>query len=124
MTALATVRTDLYDVLTAATVDAQVYRHRQTNYQYPAFVVGWPQSLDFRAAMGGQRDFVIDVLVAVEVVDGDSSDDLLSELLEGAVTAIETEPQWDIQPATDFSEELTADGRVIIWCRLPVVVYA
>jgi hypothetical protein len=74
--------------------------------------------------MGDTRDYVIDVYVAVEVTDDDSCDDLLSELLDAAVVALLANEAWDVQPATDFGEELAADGRAIITCRLPVAVFA
>jgi hypothetical protein len=123
VTSLASVRTDLYTALYAIGT-ATTYRRRQTNYQYPALIVGWPQSMDVRAAMGGIRDFVIDVHVGVEVFDDDSSDDLLSDLLEDAVSALQDDSQWDIHPVTDFGEDLTADNRVILWCRIPVAVFS
>jgi hypothetical protein len=122
VTALATVRTDLYDALAALDV-AQTYRRRLTNYQYPAYVVGWPQEMDVRAAQGDVRDFVIDVYVAVEVTDDESCDDLLSDLLEAAVEALLANGQWDVQPATDFGEELVGE-RTVVSCRLPVAVFA
>jgi hypothetical protein len=119
---LATARTDIYQVLEDLGT-ANTYRRRQTDYEFPAFVVGWPESLDFRPAMAGARDFVINVDVAVEVSDDSSSDDRLSELLEGAVEALLVATNWDVRPATDFGEALDSAGRVIIWCRLPVAVF-
>ena len=123
MTTLADVRGELFDTLDALGV-AQVYRHRIADYQYPAYVVGWPQLLDVRPAMGTQRDFVIEVFVAVEVTDDASCDDLLSELLEGAVVAMQENAYWDVQPAVEFEEASVADGRSIITCLLPVAVFA
>lgn len=120
---LATVRASIAGKLSALGV-AETYRRRQKNFQFPAFVVGWPESLDFRPAMADARDFVIDVYVGVESVEDDSSDDLLSDLLESASVALAAEPGWDVRPATDFGEELMADSRTIIWCRLPVMVLA
>lgn len=124
-TLLATVRQDLFDTLDAAVSDiASVYRHRQRNYQYPAVIVGWPQTMDVRPSMGDPRDFVIQIDIGVEVVDEDSSDDLLSELLEAAVTALLAGgAQRDVQPVEDFGEVLGNDDRVFMWCRLPVAVY-
>jgi hypothetical protein len=121
---LAQTRTALATALDALSDDAQVYRRNQANYQYPAVLIGWPQSLDFRPTMGGPRDYVIDVYVAVEVGDDDSSDDLLSELMESAVAILLANDSWDVQPATDFAEQLLADNRVTLSCRLPVAVYA
>jgi hypothetical protein len=123
MTSLADVRSTLYDTLDAVGT-ATTYKRRQTNLQFPAYLVGWPQSMDVRPDMGGARDYVIDVFAGVEVVDDDSSDDELSALLEAAVEAILELDAHDVQPATDFGEEVTADGRTIIWCRLPVAVFA
>ena len=122
-TSLATARTSIATAL-AGIATANHYRRRQTNYQYPCIVVGWPQSMDVRPTMGDTRDFTIDVIIGVEVVDDDSSDDLLSSLLETTVTALLTAAAWDVQPATDFGEELLGDNRTIIWCRLPVAVLA
>jgi hypothetical protein len=122
-TLLAEVRTDLFDALAALGM-AQTYRRRTPNYEYPAYIVGWPQSMNVRPAMGDPRDFVIDVYVGVEVTDDESCDDLLSELLEAAVTALQATAHWDVQPATDFGEGVTADGRAIIGCRLPVAVWS
>jgi hypothetical protein len=120
---LATARADLYDVLDGIGL-ATTYKRRQTNLQFPASLVGWPQSMDVRPAMGDLRDYVIDVFAGVETVEDDSSDDQLSALLEAAVDAILALEAHDVQPATDFGEEVTADGRTIIWCRLPVAVFA
>ena len=123
MTTLATVRSDLYDALNDADLGA-VYRTRQTNYDFPAIVVGWPQSMDVRPAMGTPRDFVIDVHIGVEVHDADGADELLSILLEAAVVALQDNKAWDVQPITDFGEDITSDQRVLLWCRLPVAVFA
>lgn len=120
-TSLATVRSDIEAALLS--LDAQVYRQRQTDYKFPAIVVGWPQSMDLRASMGGARDFIIDVQVGVEVGDDASSDELLENLLEDAVEALTSDKSWDVQPITDFANELTSDGRVILWCRMPVAVF-
>lgn len=121
-TSLAAARTALFDAL--STVDGvQVYRHRVQNFQYPAMVVGWPTSLDVRADMGFARDFVIDVDVAVEVIDPESSDELLSDLLEQAVEALQGDSAWDVRPVTNFGEQLLADDRTIVWCRLPVAMF-
>lgn len=123
-TALSTVRSDLHAALDALGV-AQTYRRHLINYQYPAYIVGWPQEIDFRAAMGDYpRDFVISVFVGVEVTDDESCDALLEDLLEAAVEVLQANDQWDVQPATDFSEGATQDGRVIIGCRLPVAVFS
>jgi hypothetical protein len=122
-TTLAAARGALYTACASVTT-AQRYKTRQTNYQYPAIVIGWPQSMDMRPAMGDQRDFVIDVGIAVEVTDDEGSDDTLSGLLESVVTAFSATGTWDVQPATDFGEELIADGRVVIWCRVPVAIYS
>ena len=123
MTTLAQVRTDLYDVLADLHV-AQVYRWRLTDYQTPAYVVGWPQSMDVRPAMADVRDFIVDVFVAVEMTDDASADDLLSDLLDQAVAAVLEVPEWDVQPVTDFGVEQASDGRAVLTCRLPVTVLA
>lgn len=123
-TTLATARGNVYTTLASALTNCNPYKRRQTNYQYPCFVVGWPQEFDARPAMGDQRDFVLDVFFAVEVTEDDSSDDLLSSILDSAVTAIQTDKSWDAQPATDFGEQQTQDDRTVIWCRLPVSVLA
>ena len=123
-TALAAVRTDLYDALSTGR-RVQIYRHRQETTSIPAIVVGWPQSMDVRPAMGDPRDFVIDVFVAVEVTDPESSDDLLSDLLEAGGDGAAGRSEWDVQPVTDFVEEQPlGDGRVVMRCRLPVAVFA
>ena len=124
MSSLADVRTDLFDLLSTVSDDVNVYRRRQTNYQYPALMIGWPQSMDVRAAMGSVRTFVLDVIIGVESTDDDSSDDDLSDLLEETVNVILDGSEWDVEPATDFGEELTADNRVILSCRLPVAVFS
>jgi hypothetical protein len=121
-TLLTTLRADLFDSLSTIGT-ANTYRRRRTNYEFPALIVGWPQTMDFRPEMGGARDFVIDVIIGIEVSDEDSSDDQLSDLIEEAVAVLQDVAQWDVQPATDFGEELTGDNRVIIWCRLPVAVF-
>lgn len=123
-TTLATARGNLSTTLSAAITTANHYKRRQVNYQYPTVVVGWPQEYDVRPAMGDARDFTLDVFVGVEVTDDDSSDDLLSSLLESAVTALLTNDDWDVQPATDFGEQQTQDDRTVIWCRLPVSILA
>lgn len=123
VTTLATARTSIATALAGITT-AQIYRRRQTNYQYPAIVVGWPQSLDVRPTQGDARDIALDVFVGCEVTDDDSTDDLLSSLLESVVAALLLTAAWDVQPATDFGEAPTDDNRVIIWCRLPVLMLA
>jgi hypothetical protein len=121
-TALTGVRADLYDVLAALDV-AQVYKRRAVNYEFPAFIVGWPQEIDFRAVMGTPRDSVVDVFVEVEVTDEDSADEQLEELLEAAVGTLLLVNNYDVEPATDFAEFATADGRTVMGCRLPVRVF-
>jgi hypothetical protein len=121
-TTLTAVRTDLYDNLAALEV-AQVYKRRATNFEFPAFIVGWPAEVDFSAAMGAPRDFVIDVFVEVEVTDEDSADETLEELIEAAVVSLMTIDTYHVRPATDFTESSTADGRTVIGCRLPVAVF-
>lgn len=123
-TALSTVRTSIATTLASAITTAQVYRRRQTNPHCPCLVIGWPDEFDFRPTLGaGERDITIPVWVGVEVADDDSSDDLLSSLMESAVTALQTSA-WDVQPATNFGEAVTDDGRTIIWAALPVAVFA
>jgi hypothetical protein len=121
-TSLTAVRTDLYDNLAALEV-AQVYKRRATNYEFPAFIVGWPAEVDFAAAMGEPRDFVVDVFVEVEVTDEDSADETLEELLDAAVASLSTIDTYHVRPVTDFQESQTLDGRVVIGCRLPVKVF-
>jgi hypothetical protein len=121
-TTLAEVRSSVFVALSEIE-SAQTYRTRRTSYQYPALIVGWPQSMDFRPDMGTGRDVVLDIGVACEVTDDESSDDALSDLLEEAVAALQSPDNWDVQPATDFGEELLGDGRVVIWCRLPLAVW-
>lgn len=122
-TTLATARAAAATALSAITT-AQTYRRRQTNYQYPCFVVGWPTEYDARPTMGDTRDFTVNVWVACEVTDDDSTDDLLSSLLESAVTALQANGSWDVQPITDFDEQLTDDQRTIVSCRLPLNMLA
>lgn len=124
-TALATARGNVATALASALTTANHYKRRQTNFQYPCVLVGWPQELDVRPTHGGgERDFTLDVWVACEVLDDDSSDDLLSSLLETAITALLTNTAWDVQPVTDFGEQQTQDERSVIWCRIPVLVLA
>ena len=123
-TSLATARGNVSTALASAVTSANHYKRRQTNPQFPCIVVGWPDELDVRPAFGDARDFTLSVWIGVEVGDDDSADDLLSSLLESAVTALQATSGWDVQPATDFGESLTEDGRVIVWCRLPVLVLA
>lgn len=123
-TTLATARGDIYTLLAAALTNCNGYKRRQTNYEYPCFVVGWPEEYNARPAFGGaERDFILDVFVACEVTDDDSTDDLLSSILDAAVAALQTASR-DVQPVTDFGEQQTADDRTVIWCRLPVMVLA
>jgi len=122
-TSLATARASVSTALTAAMTGCNHYRRRQTDYKYPAVVVGWPQEFNVRPTLGaGERDITLDVWVACELGDDDSTDDLLSSLLESAVTALLGTAAWDVQPVTDFGEQVTADERTVIWCRLPVAV--
>ncbi len=125
MSSLATIRTAIVTAL-AGVNTAQIYRRRQTNMQYPCLMVGWPLEFDVRAALdgGGSRDATIPVHVGVENTDDDSSDDLLSTLLESTVSALLAVSTYDVQPATDFGEGLTDDGRTIIWATIPVRVFA
>ena len=120
---LATARTALFDDLSTIE-DVEPYRHRLENYQYPCAIVGWPQSMDVRPDFVQERDYVIDVYVAVAVTDPESSDELLSELIEAVVEVLLDGSNRDVRPATDFGERLLADNRVEISCRLPVAVFA
>ena len=123
-TTLATARGDVYTLLAAALTNCNAYKRRQTNYQYPCFVVGWPQEYDPEPTLGGSdRDFTLDVFVACEVTEDDSTDDLLSSILDVAVAALQTSSRV-VHPVTDFGEQQTADDRTVIWCRLPVLVLA
>jgi hypothetical protein len=124
-TALATIRTTIATALAGVT-SANIYRRRQTNLHYPCLMIGWPTEFDVRAALdaGGSRDATIPVHVGVEVADDDSSDDLLSTILESTVTALLVNNSFDVQPATDFGEGVTDDGRTILWATLPVKVFA
>lgn len=122
-TALATARTSAYTALATITT-AQTYRRRQRNYQYPCFVVGWPVELDARPAQGEARDFTLNIYGAAEVTDDDSSDDLLSGLLDSAITKLQETAAWDVQPVTDFDEAATDDERTIIWFRIPLAILA
>jgi hypothetical protein len=123
-TTLATIRTNIATALVGVTT-ANIYRRRQTNLQYPCLMIGWPLEFDVRPAQAADpRDATIPVTVGVEVTDDDSSDDLLSSILESAVTAILANATMDVQPATDFGEALTDDGRAIIWATIPVKVLA
>jgi hypothetical protein len=125
MAELADVRLAIFDALNATGAGVNVYRRRKLDPQMPAFVVGWPQSMDVRAAQGaGIRDYVIDVNIGVQVVDDEGADEELEELIEVAVAAVLLDPSWDVQPVTDFGEEILADGRVTMWCRLPVAVHS
>jgi hypothetical protein len=125
MATLAAIRTTVATALAGVTT-AQIYRRRQTNLQYPCLMVGWPTEFDVRAALdgGGSRDATIPVHVGVESTDDDSSDDLLSTLLESTVTALLADRTIDVQPATDFGEAVTDDGRTIIWATIPARVFA
>lgn len=122
-TSLATVRASVSTALSSAMTTCNHYRRRETDYKYPAVVVGWPQEFDVRPTLGaGERDITLDVWVACEVGDDDSTDDQLSSLLESAVTALLATAAWDVRPVTDFGEQQTADERTVIWCRIPVAV--
>lgn len=122
-TALNTVRADLFTVLDTIP-DVQVYRHIQVDYKYPAILIGHPETVDVRPAMGDQRDFVIAINLAVEIVDPESSYDLLYDLLDVvAETLLAGDPGWDVRPVVNFGEEMLADNRVVSRCRLPVAVY-
>ncbi len=126
MSSLATIRTGITTALTGVTT-IQIYRRRQTNMQYPCGFVGWPLEFDVRAALdgGGSRDATIPVHIGVEAGgDDDSADDLLSATLESVVSALLAVNTYDVQPATDFGEGLTDDGRTIIWATIPVRVFA
>lgn len=125
-TSLATARGNVYTTLsTAFSTNANAYKRRQKNYQYPCFVVGWPQEFDVRPTQGGnERDFVLNVWVACESIDDESTDDALSAMLETAVTALMTNSAWDVQPAFAFNEEALDDQRSIVSCLLPVAVLA
>jgi hypothetical protein len=123
MTALATARAAVVTSLSGITT-AQVYRRRQTNYQYPCLVVGWPDEFDPRPVQGGGTldDFVLPVWVACEITDDDSSDDLLSTLLDSTVTALGSTAAWGVEPISNFGEQQSEDGRTIVWCSIPLKV--
>lgn len=122
-TALATQRTAILTALAGITT-TQKYRRRMTNPQFPCHVVGWPDEYDVRPDQSGSTTATIPVWVGVEVGDDESADDQLSGLLDSTVTALLAVAAYDVQPATDFGETLTDDGRTVVWCRLPVVVFA
>jgi hypothetical protein len=121
---LATIRTTIATALAGVTT-AQIYRRRQTNMQYPCLMIGWPLEFDVSPVVDDDpRDATMPVHVGCEVTDDDSSDDLLSSLLESAVTALNAVSSLNVMPATDFGEGQTDDGRTIIWATLPVKVLA
>lgn len=120
-TTLATTRTAVLAAMSGITT-AQKYRRRHTNYQYPAIVIGWPSDFNVRPVFGDARDVTLDVFIGVEVTDDESSDDLLSGLLESVITALQTNTTWDVQSTTQFSDELLADDRVVVWARVPLLV--
>jgi hypothetical protein len=119
-TSLATIRDDLFGVLDAVG-DAQTYRGKRTNYEYPAFVIS-PRTMDVRPAMGTPRDYIIDVLVGVEVTDEDGSEDQLDILADQVLVALQENPQWDIREA-EAGDALSADSRIISWWRIEVAVF-
>lgn len=118
---IATVRTDIADALNVID-DVEVYRYLQSDYHYPAIVVGMPRTIDVRADQGQARDVVIEVEVVCEVTDPESADITLFDLVEQVTVVLLAESAWDVQPATTGSN-LLADNRTVIWCRLPVAVF-
>lgn len=129
MATLAQIRSGL--ATACASVTAQKYRFRPDNPEYPCVVIGWPTSFDVRANQDGGRDVEIPVSCGVEVKDPESADDELSALIESTITALSAAPTLggiaytiDIAPATDFGVEVIGDERRILWCALPVLVYA
>lgn len=124
-TTLATARTNMLTALASITT-AQKYRFRSTGIMFPCYVAGWPDEIDFNPDQGGaERDFTIPLWVGAEVTDDESSDDLLSSLMESAVTALQSySSSWIVRPATSFGTETVGDDRTVIWAALPVVMYA
>jgi hypothetical protein len=116
---LATARAAVATALAGITT-ANIYRRRHTSYEYPCLVVGWPEEFDVRPTHGEARDITLNVWVAVESIDDESADDLLSGFLESTVAALLTNPAWDVLPSTEFNEALLDDQRVEISCRVPV----
>lgn len=121
-TSLSTARSGVSTALAGITT-AQRYTRRQTNYQFPCFLVSWPTRYDVNPDQGDERDFDLIVSVGVEITEDDSSDDLLSSLLDSAAAALLTaNAAWGVGPASNFGEALTEDGRAVIWADLPVQV--
>lgn len=130
MATLSQLRGALATACTSST--AQMYRARPKDPKFPCRVIGWPEEMDVRPVQDGDsRDTVIPVWVAAEWLDDESSDDLLSALLEETVTALlaahtlgGVADDIDVRPATNFGQELTADDRTIIWAAIPVAIYS
>lgn len=121
---LAEARTALAEAL-AAVDGVTVYKFKPTNFTWPAAVVNWPDSMDVRPTMDGAstRDYVIPVDLGVAVKNPAGADEKLCELIEAVVAELQDNPQWDVRVVTDFGDELLADQRVVLWCRLPVAVW-
>lgn len=120
-TSLDTVRADLYAALSSVANNANVYKYPRVSYEYPAFVV-WPRTMDVRPAMGDPRDVTIDVRIGAELMDDDSTGELLDGLVDTVAPALLSHSDWDVQPV-EFGSELLADGRVVLWANIPVGVF-
>lgn len=117
---LAEARTAVHDALRDV-AGVSLYRGKSISYTFPCVIVSLPESMKVSPTMGTARDYVIPVIVGIQVKNADADDERMDELVESVVAVLD-DPHWNVQ-TIEFSDELTADSKVVIWGRLPVQVW-
>jgi hypothetical protein len=119
---LAEARTAVHDALRDV-AGVSLYRGKSASYKFPCVIVGLPESMNVDPTMGDARDYVIPVILGVEVKHARGADEKMDELTEAVVDVLRADqPTWMVQ-TIEFSDELMADQRVVVWGRLPVAVW-
>jgi hypothetical protein len=119
---LAEARTSVFDALRDVP-GVTLYRGKVIDYKFPCVVVGLPESMNVDATMGDARDYVIPVILGVSVKHARGADEKMDELTEAVIAVLRADqPTWHVQ-TIEFSEELMADQRIVMWGRLPVAVW-
>lgn len=130
MATITQTRTAMNAALSALTT-ANRYRFRPKNPQYPCTVIGMPDEWDTRPVEGSARTMTFPVWVGIDGKDDESTEDTFEALIESVVTTLLANPtltgvvdSLDVQPVTNFTASISGDDRVILWCSIPVEVFA
>lgn len=84
---IAGVRAGIADALNDV-VELTPYAYVPNMVNVPAAVVGWPDAINLRSALGGYREYAVPVTLYVEWASDRAGDEALSELIEAVVEVL------------------------------------